>query len=341
MKIHRKQRKLIYSVVVLFVLIIAGVLGYMLIEGYSFIEALFMTIITISTVGYGVVKPLSEAGILFSTFLIIFSLILIAIIIENFVSTLLDEEVQRMIKNKKMRRKLQKLSDHVIVCGYGRNGRHAVEELLLHNEKVVVIELKPEIIVDNELDTNEKIYTIHGDATNEETLLSANIKAAKALITTLPNDSDNVFVVLTAREFNPDILIISRASDDRSESKLRRAGANYVILPDSVGGHRMGKLVSQPEVIEFLDYLMLKSGETVNLEQIYCNDLPPVYIDKTLAELDVRRRSGANVIGIKLPDGRYIFNPGPDVKIQKNSILFVIGTPKQIAQLKEILKLNR
>ncbi len=341
MKIHRKQRKLIYSVVVLIALIFVGVLGYMTIEGYSFIEALFMTIITISTVGYGVVRPLSEAGILFSTLLIIFSLILIALIIENFAATLLDEEVQRMIKNKRMKRKLQKLSNHVIVCGYGRNGKHAVEELLLHNEKVVVIELKHETIVENELDINEKVYAIEGDATNEETLLNANIKQAKALITTLPNDSDNVFVVLTAREFNPGILIISRASDDRSESKLRRAGANYVILPDSVGGHRMGKLVSQPEVIEFLDYLMLKSGETVNLEQIYCNDLPSVYIDKTLAELDVRRRSGANVIGIKLPDGRYIFNPGPDVKIQKNSILFVIGTPKQIAQLKEILKLDR
>ncbi len=310
----------------------------MVIEGYSFLEALFMTIITVSTVGYGVVKPLSETGIFFTTLLIIFSFVILAVVVENIASYFLDEDLRKLIKYRRMRKTLQKISGHVIVCGYGRNGRHAVEELLLHDETVVVIEQKHNVIVENELEHNDDIYLIEGDATNEETLLAANVKQAKALITTLPIDADNVFVVLTAREFNPDMLIISRASDDRSESKLRRAGANYVILPDSVGGHRMGKLVSQPEVIEFLDYLMLKSGETVNLEKISCDELPKEYIDKTLAELDVRRRTGANVVGIKMPDGQYIFNPSPDIKIRRNSVLFVLGTPQQVAKLKQILK---
>ncbi len=340
MNIKKKRRQLIISILSFFAIVLGGIIGYMLIEGYSFLEALFMTIITISTVGYGIVKPLSERGVFFTTALIILSLIFLALIIENIASSLLDEEIQHYIKKRRMKRKLEKLHNHVIVCGYGRNGKHTVEELLLQNEKVVIVEQEHQIILDNHLEHIDNLYVVEGDATNEETLITANIKEAKALITTLPADADNVFVVLSAKELNPDILVISRASNDRSESKLRRAGAKYVIMPDSVGGHRMGKLVSQPEVIEFIDYLLIKSGQTVNLEKILVEDLPQSYVNKTLGELNIRHRSGANVIGIKFHDGTYIFNPGADVKLTPKSVLFVLGSPQQVSKLKEILNLK-
>ncbi len=333
---NRKRNRIYYSLAVFIIVVGGGIAGFMIIEGYTFIEALYMTIITISTVGYGLVRPLSETGIWFTSMLIIVSFIILGVVIRNIASYLLDGEFRKIIKKRRMERQLSKLNNHVIVCGYGRNGHHAVEELLLHDEKVVVIEKDHEIVLENE-HLLKNLYFVEGDATDEDTLLMANVEHAKALITTMPNDAENVFVVLTARQFNPDLLIISRASDDHSDTKLRRAGANFVIMPDSVGGHRMAKLVSQPDVIEFLDYLMIKSGNTVNIEEIPCELLPEEFIDKTLGELDVRRTTGANVIGMKLPDGTYLFNPAASTKITRNAKLFVLGTPEQVRKFKNLL----
>ena len=237
-----------------------------------------------------------------------------------------------------MEKVVKRLKNHVIVCGYGKNGIHAVEELLLHGEIVVVVEKKHNIIVREEFHNKENLYFIEGDATDDNILLSANIQKAKALISTLPIDADNVFVVLTARELNPKLLIISRANEEHTDSKLRRAGADYIIMPDHIGGHRMGKLVSQPDVLEFLDYIMVKSGNTVSLKSISCENLPPAFMGKTINELDIRRRTGANVIGLKLRDGTYIFNPAPNERIERGSRLFVLGTPEQIEKLIKIYK---
>ncbi len=335
---QKHERRIIFSLIVFFVVIVIGILGYMFIEGYSLREALYMTVITISTVGYGLVKPLSEFGTYFTVILIITSFIILAFVVQNLVSFLIDSDLRVYIKKRRMEKLVKKLKNHVIVCGYGKNGHHAVEELLLHNETVVVVEQQHNIIVEGEFLNRENLYFIEGDATVEEVLIAANIEKAKALITTLPTDADNVFVVLTARELNPKLTIISRANEERTDSKLRRAGADFVIMPDHVGGHRMGKLVSQPDVIEFLDYLMIKSGNTVNIEVIPCEQLPPEYMGKTIAELDIRKNTGANVIGIKQADGTFVFNPSPKEKIGTGTKLFVLGTPEQIKKLVEIYK---
>jgi voltage-gated potassium channel len=335
---NKKSKRLINSLFLFLLIIFFGITGYMSIEGYSFLQALYMTIITISTVGYGVVRPLSKTGTVFTVLLIIFSFTSIGVILQNIVSFFFDEELRKIIKRRRMERELKKLQGHVVVCGFGRNGRHAVEELLLRKEHIVIIEKNHEKLIDSQLLLYKNIYVLEGDATNEEILKAANVAAAKALITTLPVDADNVFVVLTAKELNPNLRIISRAADEHSESKLRRAGADYVIMPDTVGGHRMGKLVSQPDVIEFLDYLLIKSGDTVNIEEIPCNQLPKEFIGRSLSELDVRRRTGANIIGMKLPDGSYVFNPSAETKILRDSKLFVVGTPEQVKKLKQLLQ---
>ncbi len=332
MKNNEKNNIKLLILLFLFVIFI-GTAGYIFIEGYNFIEALFMTVITITTVGYGTIHALSEAGIIFTIFLITISFVIVGFIVQNLSRILADGEILRQIKNRKRQRIMNKMENHVIVCGYGLNGSHAVEELLQNNENVVVIDIRENI--ERSFD-HEKIVFINGDAKKEEVLHFAKIEKAKALITALSNDAENLFVVLTARELNPNLRIISRANEDSTDHKLRMAGADNVILPDSVGGVRMAKLVTEPDVIEFLENILAKSGITVNLVEIDCSEIDPNLLGKSIFQLDIRKKSGANIIGMKKADGIYYFNPGAEFKIEKDDKLFVLGTPEQVDIFKKI-----
>jgi len=178
---------------------------------------------------------------------------------------------------------------------------------------------------------------LSGDSTQDETLLKAGILRAKALITTLPVDADNMFIVLTARNLNPKLSIISRASDDGSDTKIKIAGADNVIMPDKVGGAHMASLVMKPDVMEFIDHVTAQGGDNNNLEEITFNNLPEHLRNKTLKDLEIRNKSGANIIGFKTGDGSYIINPSADTQIIPEAKIFVLGTPDQIKKLKEIL----
>lgn len=316
-------------------IIIFGTTGYVIIEDYRFIDALFMTIITISTVGYGTIHELSDPGIVFTVVLIFSSLITVGLIVHNFSQYVLDGELSKKIKQRRKKRLMKNTQNHIIVCGFGRNGSHAVIELITNNEKVVVVDKIEETIIYGQ-EHFENVIFVQGDSRDEETLEKAKINQAKAIITTLPSDADNLFVVITARQMNKKIKIISRASEDSTESKLRHAGADYVILPDSVGGTRMGKLVYQKDVVEFLEELMVKSGKSVNIAQLNCDELPEKFINKSLMDLDIRKKTGANVIGMKLHDGSFVFNPDAQTKIEEKSKLFILGTPKEVETLKGI-----
>jgi len=178
---------------------------------------------------------------------------------------------------------------------------------------------------------------IHGNAINDEILKKAMVRTARALITTLPEDANNLMIVLTAREMNPDFTIISRASDDHSDTKLRRAGATNVIMPDIVGGIRMAKLVAQPDIVEFIEKILLMSGDSVRLIEVLANDLDACYINHSIKELRIRKLSGANIVGLKTASGEYVFNPSQDIKISCDDKLFVLGTPEQIEKMKKVL----
>ncbi len=333
---QKKKNRIYLSITLLILVLVIGTLGYILIEGYTFIEAFFMTIITISTVGFEVVKPLSQNGILFTSLLILISFGMLGYIISNITSYLFGGEFQENIKKRRMKKEFDKIENHVIVCGYGRNGKQAAKELTGEKKNVIVIE-KRERNIDEEMEKNSYLHFINGDSSQEEVLLKAKVESASALITTLPSDADNLFVVLTARDFNSKMTIISRASDEHSYSKLKRAGATNVIMPDKVGGSRMAKLVSNPDVVEFLENIMLKNGETVNLEEIPCQKLPRRLIGRTIGEINIRRKSGANIIGMKLENGEYIYNPPSNFVITEKSMLFVLGTPKQVEDFKKLL----
>ncbi|HKJ79535.1 MAG TPA: TrkA family potassium uptake protein, partial [Prolixibacteraceae bacterium] len=185
---------------------------------------------------------------------------------------------------------------------------------------------------------NPDLLYIKGDATHEDVLEKARVSQARALIATTPNDADNVFVVLTARSINPNLTIISRASEMESQMKLKRAGASNVIMPERIGGQRMAKLVHQPDVVEFLEYILLQKTSDVSLEEVDCSNLSKQYIGKSIGELKVREVSGANIIGIKISGARYVFNPDPNMILSRNDQLFVLGNPGQVSKLKEVME---
>jgi voltage-gated potassium channel len=226
----------------------------------------------------------------------------------------------------------------VVICGYGRNGKQAAIELLEHGEKIIVIE-KDADIVQSMRETPGMLY-VEGDSADDEILSQANLKDAKAMITTLPVDADNLFVVLTAREINPGLKIISRASADNSDRKLKRAGATNVIMPDKLGGKQMAKLVAQPDIVEFIDFILLQGMDNVVLEQISCDNLASCFTEKAISELAIRNKSGANIIGLKRKDNSYMINPIAETTLSTSDKLFALGTREQIKLLKETISMN-
>jgi voltage-gated potassium channel len=305
----------------------------MVIEGYSFLEAFYMTIITVTTVGFGEIKKLSDPGRVFTIGLIITSLGIFTYSLTALARNVIEGQVGYIIGRYKKKFK-KNMKDHVIVIGYGRNGKQTVEELLYYGHKVLVIEQNHDIVVEN---AQKGIPFFEGNATEDETLLSAGIKEAKALIASLPTDADNLFIVLSARALNPSLTIISRASSESADKKLHMAGVDRVVMPEKVGGTHMAKLIARTEIVEFLDHLSLKGAAPTNIEEINCTDIAESQIGKTLDELQIRKLSGANIIGIKTVEQEYIINPSPDTKLTSNTKLFVLGTSKQIDKMRQIL----
>jgi len=307
---------------------VVGVTGFRLIEGYSLAEAIYMTVITVSTVGFNEVRPLSPEGRLFTAILIIFSFSTFVYAVTSISNYILDGEYKLYFKDLRVNKKVNKISNHTIICGYGRNGKQAAHELKNHHRKFVIVEQDKDLV--ESLREAHDIPFVEGDATFEKHLEKAGIHSAKALITTLPKDADNLFVVLTAREMNPNLLIISRASKDNSDKKLRRAGADNVIMPDKIGGGHMASLVIKPDVIEFVDYVMGQGTNSINLEEITFENLPDELKNKTIRELGIRDKSGANIVGFRTPEGEYIINPSPDTVIMPQAKIFVLGTQEQV-----------
>lgn len=326
-------KKLYIAIGLMLTVLIIGVSGYCLLENFTFLDSFFMTIITVATVGYREVNELDDSGKIFTSFLIIFSIGTFTYAISVITRYIIEGEFQTYFKHYKVNKEIQKLKNHVIVCGYGRNGRQACEQLTSGNEVYVAIESDPDII--NSMRAEGNILFIEGDATNDDVLVEAGLERAKALITALPSDAANVFVVLTARDKNPTLKIISRASDDASEHKLKRAGANNVIMPDKIGGTHMAALVTKPDVLEFIDHITGRIN--IRLEEILYSSLPESMRNKSIRELEIRNKTGANIIGFKTAEGEYVINPPPEIIMMQDAKLFVLGTSEQVMKFKEIL----
>jgi voltage-gated potassium channel len=324
----------IYTTLLLVASTIAvGTIGYMWLSHYTFIDAVYMTVITVTTVGFGELRPFSPEEKVFTIFLILTSITIFGYAISAFSEYLVSGKLFDHFKHRNVEKQINRLTGHTIVCGFGRNGKQAILKLSNYNKKIVVIENDKEII---DLLDAEEILNVQGDATTDEVLLRAGITNAANLITTLPSDADNLFVVLSARQLNKDFKIISRASNESSYSKLKIAGADNVIMPDKLGGNHMASLVTTPDVIEFVDRLTIEGETTANLEEIDVDTLPAKYLGKTILDLDLRRQTGCTVIGFRNPDKDYIINPEANSKLIQGSHLIVLGRPEQIIKLREL-----
>jgi voltage-gated potassium channel len=329
------KRKILTAIIILASIIVLGVTGYMIIEGDDFLNALYMTIITISTVGFGEIHKLSVPGKIFTIFLILSSFGTYAYAISIITTHFVEGQLAGLFASGgRKKSKYKKMDNHIILCGFGRNGQQAAKELIAHKQPFLIIENDHDIIMQN---LNEDMRFVEGDATNDDVLEKANIKNATALITTLPNDADNTYVTLTARALRPDLLIISRASNDSSEKKLKVAGANNVIMPERVGGAHMATLVANPDVVEFLERLSIHGDEPTNLEEITCSQITENEFEFSIREIGIRTKTGANIIGIKTSEGEFILNPSADVKVNRGTKLFVLGNPVQIKNMKDII----
>jgi len=331
---NKSIKHIYYTLGLLISVLIMGSVGYKLL-GYTTSEAIYQTIITIATVGFEEVHPLDNRGMWFTSVLVIVSIGIFAYAVTTFTRYIVEGVFRNSYKDNKVKRKITRLTDHVIICGYGRNGKQAAIELLEHGVPIVVIEQNPDIV--QVLRETPGMLYVEGDAADEEALKSAHVGSAMAMITTLPEDADNLFVVLTAKELSPSIKIISRASMENSDVKLKRAGATNVIMPDKIGGQRMAKLVAQPDIVEFIDTLLLQSADNVVLEEISCKDLAARFSGKSIFELDIRNTSGANIIGLKRKDKSYLINPLPETTLSSSDQLFALGTKAQISHLRKTI----
>ena len=313
---------------------VLGSVGYTIL-GYTTSEAIYQTIITMATVGFEEVHPLDNNGMWFTSVLVIVSIGIFAYAVTTFTRYVVEGVFRNSYKDTKVKRKISRLSDHVIICGYGRNGMQAAAELLEHKVPIVIIEQDADI-VQSLRETPGMLY-VEGDAADEEVLKAACLDSARAMITTLPEDADNLFVVLSAKELNSSIKIISRASMENSDVKLKRAGATNVIMPDKIGGQRMAKLVAQPDIVEFIDVLLLQTADSVVLEEISCRNLAACFAGKSIIELDIRNTSGANIIGLKREDKSYLINPLPETTLSSSDQLFALGTKAQIDLLRKTI----
>ncbi len=326
-------KRLIGGIFLLIFVFIIGTYGYIVIEKYTLLDAMYMTMITVASVGYNEVHPLTEGGKVFTSLLILLSVATYVYVITIVTSFIVEGEFRMYFKHLRVNKEIDQLRNHVVVCGYGRNGRQACQQLTAGKMAYVVIENDTHIIEQFRADNT---LFVEGNATEDEVLLSAGIKHAKALITTLPDDAANVFVVLTAHEMNPAMKIISRASNDGAENKLKRAGADNVIMPDKIGGSHMAALITKPDVLEFVDFITGKIN--IRIEEIHYNSLPEKYKNKSIGELDIRNKTGANIIGYKNESGAYIVNPAPDTVLKPDTKFFVLGNEEQIQRFFLILE---
>ncbi len=331
---HRSLKRLIFALILLLTSMVVGTIGYMVLEDFTLVDAAYMSVITFSTVGFTEVNPLSETGKIFTTGYILVNLGIFAYTVSILSSFLFEGELQKIFKNIQTSREVKKLKNHIIVCGYGRNGAMACEELYSTGKEFIIIESDEKVL--ESLPEGRNYMYILGNATMDEALNEAMVNKASTIITTLPNDADNVFITLTAKELNPQINVISKASEASSEKKLYRAGASHVVMPDRLGGMHMANLVTKPYVIEFLELINGVGGTVLKLEEVSFEKLKDEYHNQTIQELDIRKKTGVTIIAFMDDKEGFIFNPPSSKQIGQGDILIILGSPEDFQKFSDI-----
>lgn len=328
--LHRPEGKFLFAILLIILIIAAGTVGYVVIEDWSFQDALYMTVITLTTVGYGEVKPLSQEGQIFTMVLLIVGVGIIFYLLSSEAKLLLEGQLKEYIGRSRLEKKLSEIKSHYIICGFGRLGKTVAKEFKAKGISTVIIEKEqiPEIERDDFL-------ILEGDASNEDVLKSAGIMRARGLVSVLPTDAENLFVVLSARELNSDLFIVTRASDDSAERKILRAGANRVVSPYYTGGVRIANTVLKPAVVDFLEFVSKTGNMELQMEEINVSSDSKLS-GTTLLESGIGRDLGVIILAIRKSDGTMEFNPGSGSKIDTGDRLVAIGEIPKLNKLESI-----
>jgi len=328
-----QHTRLALSFVFLAAVLAFGTIGYVVTEEMTAFEAFYMSIITISTVGFGEIKPLSQAGRLITVMIIVTGISLLTYTLGQLVNIFIEGELQRIFGRRKLEKHIKSLKNHFIICGYGRIGAIISMELQAEAIPFIVIEKTAEKI--EKLEKNNFLY-LTMDATTEETLLKAGIMEARGIVTAVSSDADNVFITLTAKGLRPDLFILSRASEEKNLEKLVRAGATRVVCPYQIGGRRMAQVLKRPTVIEFIDSATVDEGLDLRMEEAMVGP-GSVLADKSLIDGRIRRDFGVIIVAIKKPSNEMIFNPHPEEKLQSGDTVVVIGKKQDLERFNNAL----
>ena len=329
----RFEKRLLVPAIVILIAFFTGITGYMLIEGWNFLDSIYMTIITLSTVGYGEVHEVGPGGRIFTVFLILFGIMLITYTAGWVTKNFIEGELREILGRRKLGKQIKSLRDHYIICGYGRIGKIICQELSMRLIPLVIIEKDER--VRNEWEHDNILY-LDLDATQEETLTKAGVEKAKGLISVVGSDPENVYICLTARGLNPGLFILSRAEDEGSETKLHQAGANKVILPYRIGGRRMAQAIVRPTVSDFLESAIHDQSYELNIEEIAVGEDSQLN-NLTLGESGIRQEMDIIIIGIEQKDGTMVFNPSSQTKIVAGDILIAMGRNRDLERLRAAL----
>ncbi len=328
-----RSNQILVSVALSFVLFGMGCLGYMFIEGWSFMDALYMTVITIATVGYGEVQPVSTQGRLFTVVLILLGVGYFLYVAGGIIQFLVEGRIRLVMGRRKLDTQINKLSGHFIICGYGRIGRVLARFLIEKYIDVVVIERKESRIP--KMDEDGILYLV-GEATDEKILEKAGIQRARGLMTAMGTDADNVFLVLIAKEMNPDLFVVARASQNSTKKTLQAAGADKVISPYDLGARRMAHAVLRPTVIKFLEMAFADDRTDIQVEEMHVRPSSDL-VGMSVMESGIRQNYDLMIIVIRKVDDTMVFNPKADTVIEAGDIMVVVGCAKSLKQLERVL----
>lgn len=330
-KIQDAPRKILLILGMLFFITAAGSIGYHLIEGWPYFDALYMTVITLATVGYGETHPLSIPGRVFTLFLIMGGMGFLLYSITEATAFLVEGEMSGYLRRRKMNKAIRRLSHHYILCGYGLKGQHILDELIRTKRKCVVVESHPDKV--RKL-LEKSVLVVEGDATDDSILKSAGIERAAGLVASLPTDKDNLFVVITARGLNKNLRIVAKVDDLDARDKFLRSGADAVVSANFIGGLRMASELIRPDAVNFLDS-MLRDNSALRVEDVRIG-AQSKFVGKQISQCDVLQNSHILVFSIKR-DGDYEFNPRPNTLLQVNDTLVLIGYPEEIKLVRNAL----